>query len=48
MLIQVEVVGTLEEEMGGAVVMVEEAGVEVAMAGVDAPLSRRAQALDET
>jgi len=44
MLIQVEVVGTLEEEMGGAVVMVEEAGVEVAMAGVDVAPSCQAQA----
>jgi len=48
MLIQVEVVDTLEEEMGGAVVMVEEVAVAVAMAGVDAPLSRRVQAPDET
>ena len=36
MLIQVEVVDTLVEEMGVAVVMVVEAGVEVvAMAGVN-------------
>jgi len=45
MLIQVEVVDTLVEEMGGAVVMVEEAGVEVvAMAGVDVAPSCQAQA----